>query len=252
MATIQAGQSAVSIGEYRITTNQSTKDGPFIVQDLHRSDGPLMALRVGTTDVAQSPEAGLRATADGTTIILEDMGVDGQPVILEHERTVRCLALSPDGQLLVSGHGGTLTFWDLRSSVPAGQPVLAHDGEIFSIAFSPDGNRLASGSGDGAIRLWDVPSREPIGDPLRKHNNSAVFNLSFSPDGNRLLSSGCAEWYVHLQCLAGEVFVWDLDVASWQERACRIANRNLTQTEWTRYFDAEAYRSTCPALPPGE
>jgi hypothetical protein len=32
-------------------------------------------------------------------------------------------------------------------------------------------------------------------------------------------------------------------------RACRLANRNLTRTEWQRYLGGLPYRPTCPNLP---
>jgi hypothetical protein len=41
---------------------------------------------------------------------------------------------------------------------------------------------------------------------------------------------------------------WDITVDSWQDRACSIANRNLTQTEWNQFVKDEAYSKVCPNL----
>lgn len=50
----------------------------------------------------------------------------------------------------------------------------------------------------------------------------------------------------------GAVLLWDVDVDSWRARACRLAKRNLTRSEWDRYVGAgTAYRRTCPAYPAG-
>jgi hypothetical protein len=61
-----------------------------------------------------------------------------------------------------------------------------------------------------------------------------------SPNG-KILASGSSDETIRL---------WDLDIASWRLRACRIANRNLTRAEWAQYIgEIEPYRATCPELP---
>lgn len=42
---------------------------------------------------------------------------------------------------------------------------------------------------------------------------------------------------------------WDINQASWQSRACSIANRNLTRDEWKQYLGDEPYNKTCSDLP---
>jgi WD40 repeat protein len=111
---------------------------------------------------------------------------------------------------------------------------------VISIAFSSDGKILASGGDDGSVILWDLQTRQPIGEPLRGHDEG-VNSVAFSSDGKILASGG----------VDGSVILWDMKIDSWKERACHIANRNLTRSEWTQYLKNEAYHQTCPNVPEG-
>ena len=113
-----------------------------------------------------------------------------------------------------------------------------HLGSVRSIVWSPDGKILASGSGDNTIILWDIQTRQPLGEPLKGHTDS-VWSVAFSPDG-KVLASGSGD----------TIILWDVSLESWKARACRRANRNLTRAEWKRYIgDIEPYRATCLELP---
>ena len=71
-------------------------------------------------------------------------------------------------------------------------------------------------------------------------HGAEVYSIAFAPDG-KTLASGSKD---------SNVFLWDVDFDSWKDRACNIANRNLTREEWRQYLgDDEPYRNTCPKLP---
>ena len=55
------------------------------------------------------------------------------------------------------------------------------------IAFSPSGRVLASAGNDGAIVLWDLSTRTPLGKPLQA--SGTVTALAFSPDSQSLVST---------------------------------------------------------------
>ena len=59
------------------------------------------------------------------------------------------------------------------------------------------------------------------------------------------------DWALASGSMDGTVILWDVNLGSWLDLACRIANRNLTMDEWQRYVGPGPYRQTCPNLPPG-
>ena len=105
------------------------------------------------------------------------------------------------------------------------------------MAFSPDGKTLASGSYDGTTRLWDVTTRQQIGDPLNRHDG-VIRSVAFSPDGKTLVSGGAD----------GTARLWDVSyLVDAAARLCDSVQRSLSNAEWTQYLPAgPAYRTVCP------
>ncbi|CCA74260.1 hypothetical protein PIIN_08213 [Serendipita indica DSM 11827] len=49
-----------------------------------------------------------------------------------------------------------------------------------AVAFSPDGSKIVSGSSDNTLRLWDVATGEPLGEPIQGHKCDAL-SVAYSP-----------------------------------------------------------------------
>src|SRR3984885_5932557 len=67
------------------------------------------------------------------------------------------------------------------------QTLTGHSDSVLSVAFSPNGTRIISGSYDNTVRIWDVMSGAPIGEPLKGHSGP-VSSVTYSPDGTRIFS----------------------------------------------------------------
>ena len=116
-----------------------------------------------------------------------------------HERGVKSVAFSPDGQTLASGSGdSTVRLWDVAAGTL--RHTLENPGAgLYSVTFSPDGQTLATGGGDSTVRLWDVTAGT-LQHTLESHGFE-VKSVVFSPDG-RTLASGNWDYTIRL---------WDID-----------------------------------------
>jgi WD40 repeat protein/DNA-binding SARP family transcriptional activator len=147
------------------------------------------------------------------------------------------LRFSPDGRLLVFGDvHGRVWLYDTHTWTPRGSPLVAHTGAVVTVSFSPDGRTLATTSDDGTTRLWDVSSARAIGTALpgpAQHYVAAAF-----VDGG-----------THLVTLDdnGHGNLWDIQPQSWARRACQIAGRTLTRTEWNAALSERTYAPACAA-----
>lgn len=66
--------------------------------------------------------------------------------------------------------------------------MLEHDEPVQGLAISADGRLVAAGLWRGTIRLWEIPTGEPLAD--LKDRESYVEGLALSPDGRTLVSVG--------------------------------------------------------------
>jgi WD40 repeat protein/energy-coupling factor transporter ATP-binding protein EcfA2 len=221
----------------------------------------------------------LASGSDDKTVIIWDLTTRtplGHP-LQGHTAAVQSITFSPNSRWLASGGwDSNIIFWQVKDQTQLGLPLQGHQDAVYSLDFSPNGKQLASASRDNTIRIWDIYQRTLLGQPLRGHSQD-VTSIAFSPNGRWLASGSWDEtiqlWDVNTQTrigiLAGHssfistvtfnssgqwlasvsldktVKLWEVELAAWLKRACQIAGRSLTPTEWQRYFNNEPYQSTC-------
>lgn len=107
-------------------------------------------------------------------------------VLRGHKKRVRCLAFSPDGNLLASaaGRGHAISLWDTRRGKRI-RFLSWHNFVLTSLTFSPGGDLLASADSQSRSQLWDMPSGEPrFRSPA---GASRAIWMAFAPDGKTYL-----------------------------------------------------------------
>lgn len=166
---------------------------------------------------------------------------------------------SPDGQIVASYSSQCdnnfscdyrFIFWNITNGQSINTSVI-HGREGIVTAFNADGQILAVGRctsfdnhgtcSTSSVRLIDVTTGHSIGPEISWDSiylGDRISSLAFSPDNQTLAT---ATQY-------GQIIFWDISLESWQGRACRAANRNLTPVEWSLYLGSEPYRQTCPNI----
>ncbi len=119
-----------------------------------------------------------------------------------HSKAVRCIAISPDGQTLVSGSDDTtIRVWNLSSGDQI--CILKHSGisqmAITSLAIASDGQTLISSDAYGRIEVWNLRTSERVRVITEGSYSSAVSSLVIGQDGQTLFSG-----------ISFAVKVWDL------------------------------------------
>lgn len=104
------------------------------------------------------------------------------------ESEITALAVSADGQTLISTHADLLIRrWQTPQRGP--QHVLAgHGSRVYALAFNQDGSRLASAGADKLIKLWNTADGSHVADA--KGHEGPVYGLAFHPTADQLISCG--------------------------------------------------------------
>lgn len=246
--------------------------------------GPVLSGAAITALAVPSTDGSRLATVDEDGLIrLWDLSTDwATEEPLFHGGPVTALAYSPDGEALASaGRDGQVVLWDTRTRQRRGSSLL-HPPGVNALAFSHDGSTLASAGEDGRVVLWDVESRRSRGD-LPAGKGQPVFDVAFSSDERTLATAGGASvilWdtltrrelgrplagtrdlvvsvayspggaYLAWGSFAIEpsselLVLWDAREKSWEEQACSLAGRDLSQAEWSRFVgDTRRFSPAC-------
>jgi class 3 adenylate cyclase/WD40 repeat protein len=188
----------------------------------------------------------LSISPDGSEVAASVVGPDGNGLLdilsmprltlAAHRPAVagRQTQFSRDGRLLFYGDdAGRVWVLDTRSWQPRGPPLAGHAAPG-RFALSPDNRVLATTAADGWTQLWQVPSGRPIG--------TALPGVAGRPVSAAFIDGGAELVTLHDN---GQGYIWDLRPKAWARRACAIAGRALTRTEWHHALPERRYQPAC-------
>ncbi|MBE9145208.1 WD40 repeat domain-containing protein [Planktothrix mougeotii] len=103
-----------------------------------------------------------------------------------HSSWVNSVAISRDGQTVVSGsHDKTIKIWQLSTGKEL-RTLTGHSDSVESLVISPDGQTVVSGSWDNTIKIWELSTGRELC-TLTGHSGP-VNSVTISPDGQILVS----------------------------------------------------------------
>ena len=117
-----------------------------------------------------------------------------------HEFTVWSLAITPNGQTIISGgQDATIRLWDFSSGKEL-HKFLGHDGPVYNMVMMQDGKHLVSiADKDLAVKIWDIESHQLVSSLAP--NSAHVTAVAVSPDQRYIVTGGDD----------GFTRVWDVD-----------------------------------------
>jgi WD40 repeat protein/tetratricopeptide (TPR) repeat protein len=139
------------------------------------------------------------ATGQNQAVTVWDLATGRERFItrVQNPRSLPALTFSPDGKVLATAEGfyfgaesptGQVLLWETATGKALPPALEVPQRGAFSLAYTPDGKTLAIGSNTGAVKLWDLPTRQVRRTFLG--NTARAASIAFSADGKTLATSG--------------------------------------------------------------
>jgi len=120
-----------------------------------------------------------------------------------HSASVNSLAISADGQTLVSGGADQMIkVWNLANEEETHS--FNHADGVLSVAISSDGQLIASGSVNKTIKVWNLETQKAP-QVLTGHSGQ-VMSLAFHPNKNNILFSGSGDKTIKIWDIKKQTF----------------------------------------------
>jgi WD40 repeat protein len=132
-------------------------------------------------------------------------------ILYGHYNGVYAIALSPDGQILATGHDKMIRLWYLPTRQPL-KTIKAHRSEVTGLVFSSDGQQLISSGLDGRLLVWSTRLSELCQQPQQQ---TKISDLLFARQSQRdpCLTETERYWLLYLETLLGWQYQHEIEVS---------------------------------------
>ncbi len=203
--------------------------GPTIVFDT--GTGRELDRVGGNGTLAVSPDGHRIAVREGSLAVrIFDPSGGEAPIAVPLSSLPSVADFSPDGSRLAVAAGTEVAVVDARTGEIT-ETLRVHDGAVTAAQFRPDGQLVTAGI-DGAIVTWNLDDW------------SAAFRIG-SYARNSISLPETDERIVTLERSDGTVEMVVAEPRMWEQHACEIAGRHLTEREWGEILGTRPYAPAC-------
>ena len=199
-------------------------------------------------EVSLHPDGRLLAAAslDGMARIW-DLETETELRRLEHPDGVTLINfISETNWLVTVSQDNAVRFWDDTTGELLRRFVV--DSKIEAIEISSDGRKLAATGEDNIARVWEIVTEGAkstsgnisLIEVSRVVHLDSINDVIYGAGGDRIATASDDRTVLVSLLIPAELI----------DKACSRVTRNLTQLEWTQFFEGEIYQLTCPNLPP--
>jgi WD40 repeat protein/serine/threonine protein kinase len=150
---------------------------------------PLMHEAV-VVQVTFSPDGRfLGATTAGGTAAIWDVATGEKLFQPAHTANLKAVAFSPDSQRLLTADGSNLHVWNSDDGKFTNASYSPLQSPTLDLSFGPDGRSIIAAGEDGAARVWDAASGQPLFQSTIQHAGP-ITGVSISGDGRRFATAG--------------------------------------------------------------
>jgi len=174
----------------------------------------------------------------GQVVLVDPRGVRIDRRFPTDDAATLSVDVANDGRLLVSGgQTSNVHLFRIADGRPVGSPMTGLTGWADTVDVSADGTMVVGADSDGHVVLWDTATGAALGDPFPGPERGDYLAAMFSPDGR----------HVVVVSDTGAGWVWNVDPTEWRARACAVAGRTLSPSEWQEFIPDRPYEPSCAA-----